>query len=536
MAPHRLSALLCALVCSAAGALAQPAAREASTATASRAAELVPTARADAAASGGICRVSSSTDSGAGSLRAALADPGCTSVLIAAGTTIVLESQLDIVTSVVISCDVGAAPFDLWSSIGGGGASTPLKCVLDGARRTRIMYAETTSPGLHLTLKGLTLRNGAALEAAGLGDSAGAIYFRPPGGVLTIEGCTFVDNEALFLGGAIRTKNTADVSLAGITLTIRDSTFERNTAGFGGAVSTGTRTTFQLERTSFLRNSAVSSEYNNGFSGGGAVSSGGTQLRAAGVTFDGNAAGDNGGALDVVSSCPFDFGPTETFQQEATAEVAASLLARNRVGAAGAGDVVFGGAVSAEGCTYATPAGATPLPRTMLRLSDASFSANAALGTEAYGGAVATAYGVSTLLAASAFDADADACSPRGALYLNVFSSEGTTCADTLSVQAQAAPACDAWAPLGVAHGEAGSAADGTRQTCVPLAPAKQGAFCCAPSLEAPALVCPLAPAVPADATCAATAPRQGAAEASLNKAADAALRLFAARKGSAME
>ena len=181
-----------------------------------------------------------------------------------------------------------------------------------------------------------------------------------------------------------------------------------------------------------------------------------------------------------------------------------------------AGTEVDGGAIDASGCTYATPLAGTPLPRTQLRISDTSFTANAALGPDAFGGAIGTGLGVSTLLTADSFTANSDSCSKDGALYINLFSSDDIGCTDTLSVQAELAPPCDAWAPLGVIHEEAGSTAADTRQTCVPLQPAKDAAFCCAPSAAAPALVCPLAPPLPTDVTCAVGGgPREAAPSAS---------------------
>lgn len=520
MAP-RLPVLLCALACTALRAVAQSVARS----------QAAASARADSTTFG-VCLVSSNADAGAGSLRAALADPSCTSIVIAAGTTIVLQSQLEITHSAVISCNAAAdsAPLDLWNSIGGGGGQVLPKCIIDGAGATRLMYAEVTSPGLRLTLKGLELRNGAALIASGLDDSAGAIYFRPPGGVLTIEACSFLNNKALFLGGAIRTKNTGDLSVPGITLIIRDSVFEKNTAQFGGAASVGTRATVEVERSVFTRNSVQAAA---DFSSGGALSCYGTMLTVKDTSFESNFAGNAGGALDVFSTCPGDFGPGDTFQQVATATLSNAVLTRNQAGVnpSPVSDV-FGGAISSEGCTFATPVDGTPLPRTSVRLSDSRFDANAALGTDGFGGAYASAYGVSTLVVASEFSADADSCSKDGAFYINLFSSEANGCTDTLSVQAEVAPPCDAWMPLSLIHKEAGSQEAGTRQTCVSLQPAKDSAFCCAPSVAAPALVCPVAPPVPSDLTCAVAEPREA------NNAAknDIMARMIAAKTGSAMD
>jgi predicted outer membrane repeat protein len=265
------------------------------------------------------------------------------------------------------------------------------------------MYVEVTSPDLRLTLRGLVLRNGAALVNLDLGDTAGAIYFRPPGGVLTVEACAFESNRALFLGGAIRTKNTADLPLAIITLIVRDSTFDQNSAAFGGAISTGTRTTFTVERSVFTRNLAVANADTGGFSSGGAISSGGTQLRMSGTTLDANVAGLGSGALDLFSTCPFDFGPDEPFQQTTTAEISASVFKANSAGADASADLIgLGGAVGVFGCNYAEPAQGVAVPRTMLRLSESAFEANVAVGADSYGGAVATGYGVSTLVLSTA--------------------------------------------------------------------------------------------------------------------------------------
>ena len=202
MAP-RLATLLCALAC-ASRATALSAARGDSSASAARAPVLFNAARADSAKSG-VCQVSSGADAGAGSLRAALADPACTSIVIAPGTgacaaaasmppalshriaclpaVIVLQTELNIVNNITISCGpavVATTPIssDIWSSIsggggGGGGGHVAPKCVLDGAGVTRIILVNDVSlVGLRLTLRGLTLRNGASLAGPGVQDGA----------------------------------------------------------------------------------------------------------------------------------------------------------------------------------------------------------------------------------------------------------------------------------------------------------------------------------------------------------------------------
>ncbi len=317
MAPRR-SLLLCALACTSLRALAQSSgASVARGASAARAPALITTPTTAARATTAVCEVSSGADSGAGSLRAALADVDCDKIVIVHGTTIMLQSQLDIERSVHISCDkaVHDVPFNVWDSVAGGEhnkeASTAAatttgalvlgaqgasgKCIIESVGEKRLMYVDESFVGLELSLTGLTLRNGAALaplDDIDLGDTAGAIYFRPPGGVLTIESCSFLNNKATFLGGAIRTKNTPDTGLPGIKVFIRDSVFEKNSADTGGAISIGTRTTLELERTVFLRNTAQGSE----FSGGGAVSVGGAQLKIKDSKFDENSATADAGA------------------------------------------------------------------------------------------------------------------------------------------------------------------------------------------------------------------------------------------------
>jgi len=332
-----------------------------------------------------------------------------------------------------------------------------------------------------------------------------------------------MNNRADAVGGAIRVRPIATQLGEGITFVLRDSQFNVNTAGFlGGAIAVGLRSNNEMSGSVFISNSVT--EAATEFTSGGAVSIFGAQAVSKNNKFERNVAGTAGGAVDIFALCPGDFFDAPEEQQAARVELVNNVLLRNQVGFNAAPvDVVFGGGVDISGCTYATPLADTPLPRSSLIIGESSFTENAAVSESAFGGAVGSAWGSDILVVASSFRNNADTCSADGAFYLNVFSSDGTGCSDTLAVQAEGLPTCDAWTPLGLVHTEAGSLADGTEQTCVPLQPAKGAAFCCAPSVEAPAVVCPIAPVLATQPTCPhGTQPREQAKAALM--AADAML------------
>ena len=150
-----------------------------------------------------------------------------------------------------------------------------------------------------------------------------------------------------------------------------------------------------------------------------------------------------------------------------------------------------GGAILAFG---ARPSGGARLE---LRLVRCVFAANTAAR---FGGALATGGGVSTEAEHCEFAANADSCTAGaplgGAAYINIGAGAGGGCSDTLTVR-DGAPDCRTWAADELAHQSTGVGrlAPAPNATCVPLAPALLGPFCCSPSLAAP-LGCPATPVV----------------------------------------
>ena len=174
-------------------------------------------------------------------------------------------------------------------------------------------------------------------------------------------------------------------------------------------------------------------------------------------------------------------GPQATAGQAAL--VSFSRFIRN---SAPAGD---GGAILAFG---ARPTGG---PRLTLRLVRCRFEGNIAFR---FGGALATRGGVSTEAEHCEFAANADSCTAAaplvGAVYINIGADAGGGCSDTLTVR-DGSPDCRTWAADELAHQTSALSRLTAAATCVPLAPALLGPFCCSPSLAAP-LGCPATPVV----------------------------------------
>ena len=169
------------------------------------------------------------------------------------------------------------------------------------------------------------------------------------------------------------------------------------------------------------------------------------------------------------------------------AQLAAALAARGgRVAPSDAappgGD---GGGVLAFG---ERPAGGA---RLALRLVRCRFEANTA---PRFGGALATRGGVSTEAEHCDFAANVDSCGAPlgGAAYINIGAGSGGGCSDALTVR-DGSPDCRAWVADELAHQSTGASHFTANATCVPLAPALLGPFCCSPSLAAP-LGCPPQP------------------------------------------
>jgi len=192
--------------------------------------------------------VTSNVDSGAGSLRQAIAD-------VCAGGTITIDSSLASQTLTLTSGDL----------------TITKDMTIDGSNAPGfIINGDNTSRGFHnassvVTLKNLTITNGTA--GAGIG---GGIY---NGGTLTVANSTFSGNSAGYGGGIFSNG----------TLTVTNSTFSGNSAGEeGGGIRNDSTTT--VTNSTFSGNSASTS--------GGGISNNGTLNYANTIIANSTAGGD----------------------------------------------------------------------------------------------------------------------------------------------------------------------------------------------------------------------------------------------------
>jgi hypothetical protein len=150
------------------------------------------------------CSVTSNADSGAGTVRALLADASCDTITFAGDATIRLASPLSLTRSVTV--DGGTHRVILSGDTTG-----------DGTGDTRLFSIPS---GVTVTLNNLTLEKGRAYQAQG-----GAIENY---GTLTVANSTLSGNSSNW-GGAIYSSGGA--------LTVTNNTFVTNNAGAdGGAI------------------------------------------------------------------------------------------------------------------------------------------------------------------------------------------------------------------------------------------------------------------------------------------------------------
>ena len=276
-----------------------------------------------------IVTVTTTTDGGLGSLRAAMdianSDVDSTEIRLAAGATYNL--------TICGPDEDGNASGDLDHTDGdhlvlvGDGSTITQTC--DGQRILHDMSDHD------LTIRGITFTGGDATA------SGGAVYDANGAGPLLIEDSAFIGNVTDGDGGGVATSgsptttirrttfrgNTAlgeggglDGTGGGVTVTIEDSVFMENTAGDqgGGSATSGGSSESHIIRTSYVRNQALGDvgggaaasggaattevldslfEGNEAVSDGGGLYSGGGEARTTivGTTFDGNTSGASGG-------------------------------------------------------------------------------------------------------------------------------------------------------------------------------------------------------------------------------------------------
>ena len=245
-----------------------------------------------------ILTVTSTADSGVGTLRVALAGAGNSDTIDATGVsgTITLTSgQLNVPNSVTI---LGPGPGVL--TVSGNNASGVFNVT-----------------GTNVTISGLTIANGySTTNGAGINAAGG------PGSVLTVSGCVITNNNTTQNGGGIYNNNGTLMVIAstirgnladfgagivnwgqpnGATLTVNASTLSGNSASSGGGIlnwGQSGNATLIINASTLSGNSASyggGGIDNNGWYGNGTV-----KINAS--TFSGNSAPNGGGIYSDVFS------------------------------------------------------------------------------------------------------------------------------------------------------------------------------------------------------------------------------------------
>jgi uncharacterized repeat protein (TIGR01451 family) len=258
--------------------------------------------------------VTSSADSGLGSLRRAVKDlcvAGAIDFAFGAPVTLTLTSG-----ALTLTRDV---------TITGPG---PDGVTVSGAGLSRLFLVEN---GVIATISGLTLRDG----RVPVPENGGAIYNQ---GTLTLADCAFINNRAGANGGALYNHFSQ--------LDVRGCTFQANSAGYwGGAIATydGALT---VAGSLFAANSA-------GYWGGAVLVNAGAHT-VGNATFTANSAGYSGGGLAVLSgaltAANVTFVGNSAFAGGAVSNQSGQLVLRNAIVSAStaggncAGAITNGGA------------------------------------------------------------------------------------------------------------------------------------------------------------------------------------------------
>ncbi|HRN29242.1 MAG TPA: choice-of-anchor Q domain-containing protein [Terrimesophilobacter sp.] len=249
------------------------------------------------AASAAVLTVTSGADSGAGTLREAIANAnsGDSITFHSAVTSITLDDPIVIDKSLQIvgpGMDILAI-----STLSGLPAPEWPYFVVNGATAD-VVFSDLAlvGPGVFDILRAIDVDDAASLmldgvRVSGFVSAEGAVSLDAAGASLTIRNSEFLSNEnAITSGGAV----SGSVSTAAII----DSTFDRNTAGVnGGAVAlSAVSGNVTITGGTFTLNEA-------GSGSGGAIYAGtigGSALISAG-TYTENYAGDNGGAIAMIT-------------------------------------------------------------------------------------------------------------------------------------------------------------------------------------------------------------------------------------------
>jgi predicted outer membrane repeat protein len=261
--------------------------------------------------------VTSSTDSGSGSLRAVLASaaPGATIIFASnlSGGTIRLSSELSLTKNVTIDGSALAVPITISGDTDNNGtADVQVFRVNSGVTATLNRLTITKGKSGIYNSGMLTVRN--STFSYNSASTGGGIY---NGGTLTVTNSTFSYNSATTSGGGIY--NNAGV------LTVASSTFSNNVAGYagGGIYNFSPSQTVMVLSSTFSDNSAATSgggintSYStlpvmvmystfsrNSASQGGGIYNGVGVLTVANSTLSGNSATTSGGGIFNYDNAP----------------------------------------------------------------------------------------------------------------------------------------------------------------------------------------------------------------------------------------
>jgi predicted outer membrane repeat protein len=261
------------------------------------------------------CTVTSTADSGAGSLRAQVANSSCSTITfdpVLSGSVITLVSQLELQHDL----KVDGSALGYQASVSGNDQVRVLQ-MDSGVTATwdsvdiKNGYAEDGANIYNqgnLTLKNTLVYKGDATFASG-GGYGGGIY-NDTGANLDLQNSSVSGNGSYYGGGGIYNKSTLTVSGstfsdnrtvgsgAGIgnydgTVTVTDSTLQNNSSGSNGGGIVNDGGTLTINGSTFSLNSASSN-------GGGIYNSG--IMTVDSTTFDQNRAGGSGGGIATYSS------------------------------------------------------------------------------------------------------------------------------------------------------------------------------------------------------------------------------------------